>query len=85
VREIILLSLALWIVTHTIAIEIPLTADAPKPLSCQLCLSGWVSLVTGVKVLTWDLGLWAFIAALATWALSVLIEAVYNRLQLIIL
>lgn len=83
--EIALLSLALWIVTHTVAVEIPLTANAPKPLSCQLCLSGWVCLITGVKTLTYGLGLWAFVAALAMWALSVLVEAVYNRLRIIIL
>jgi hypothetical protein len=85
VANVVLLALALWVVSHTVATEIPLTANAPKPLSCQLCLSGWICLVMAVISLARGFGPWATIAALAVWALSVLIEAVYNRLQTIIL
>lgn len=84
--EIVLLSLALWVVTHVVAEEVPVTAHAPKPLSCQLCLSGWICLAVGIAVwLRWDFGLIALVASLAAWALSVIIEAIYLRLQTIII
>lgn len=83
--EIALLALSLWVVTHTVASEIPLTANAPKPLSCQLCLSGWTCLTMAVISLARGLGFWAAIAALTVWALSVIIEAVYSRLRIVIL
>lgn len=79
--DLLVLSLALWVVTHTIAVEIPVTAKAPKPFSCQLCLSGWPMLGAGA-------GHWINTGdamqmgnALAIWALSVLIEALYQRLH----
>ena len=81
--------LALWIVTHTVAVEIPVTAKAPKPLSCQLCLSGWAC-IFGAAVLAIighervSVGACAIITpalAGAIWALSVFTEALYGRLR----
>lgn len=83
--DLILLSLALWIVTHTISIEIPLTARAPKPLSCQLCLSGWVSIVAGGVLVLLERDAWLVVPALAAWALAVLVEVVYQRMNVFVL
>jgi len=83
--DLILLSLALWIVTHTVSQEIPLTANAPKPLSCQLCLSGWVSIVAGGMLVLLNGDAWLVVPALAAWALAVLVEAVYMRLNVFVL
>lgn len=80
-----LLVLALWIVTHTIAKEIPVTANARKPFSCQLCLSGWGSILTGVWTSVRAGDPWMMVPALAMWALAVLIEAFYQRLQTFVL
>jgi len=86
VTEIVLLSLALWIVTHTIAEEIPITANAPKPLSCQLCISGWACIALGaIAYFRWSFELMAPTVALAIWALSVIAEAVYDRLRIVIM
>ena len=83
--DFIAFALALWIVTHTVATEIPVTARARKPLSCQLCLAGWISLITGVvgSVVADRPG--ALIAALAAWGASVLLEALYQRLKVYVL
>lgn len=84
--ELVSLALALWIVTHTIATEIPLTAKAPKPLSCQLCLSGWLSITAGVvSWVAWDQGGRGLIVALALWALTAITEAFYQRLKTFVL
>lgn len=79
--DLLVLSLALWIVTHTIAVEIPVTARAPKPLSCQLCLAGWPMLGAGAAYWLNSGDVMQMGNALAVWALSVLIEALYQRLH----
>lgn len=86
-HDLITASLTLWIITHTVSIEIPITARMRKPISCQLCLSGWIMI--GVIMATivislapdqpWDLRY--LLEAGAIWAGSVLIEAVHTRLQ----
>jgi len=78
-------ALTLWIVTHTVSQEIPVTSRAPKPLSCQLCLSGWVMILTAVSGLVFGVPAMSPVDAGAIWAVSVLIEALYTRLQMIIL
>ncbi len=81
-NDIILLSLALWIVTHTIAREIPLTANARKPFSCQLCLAGWTCIAVSAIYYT---DVWGALEVLSVWALSVIIEAVYDRLHIVVM
>lgn len=75
--------LTVWIITHVIAREIPLTANGPKPLSCQLCLSGWFCIALGVLCVARG-GLPAsdaIAAAGALWAGAVLTEAVWLRMN----
>ena len=89
--DLILSTLAVWIVTHTIASEIPVTSKMRKPFSCQLCLSGWAmigaSLATiGVAQLdAYNFDASYLLEAGAIWAGSVLIEAAYHKLQTIII
>lgn len=87
--EVAAIILALWITTHTVAVEIPITAKAPKPLSCQLCLSGWACIFGALALVI--VGYWrvavgtcsivAPALAGAIWALSVFTEALYTRLR----
>jgi len=89
--NLILAALSVWIVTHTVSSEIPVTAQARKPFSCQLCLSGWI--VIGASGLTalaallprYDWDPQYLLQAGAIWAGSVLIEAAYHQLKTIII
>lgn len=73
--ELVKWSLILWVATHS-ASELFGALGAKKPLSCQKCLAGWFSLFVA-PFLGIDL--------LVAWAISVLIEAVYQRLTVILL
>lgn len=78
------LALTVWIYTHTIATEIPITANSRKPFNCQLCLSGWICLASSIVSLVireYNLTL----EILGAWGLSVLIEAIYCRLTTVII
>ena len=87
--EIAAIILALWVTTHTVAVEIPVTANAPKPWSCQLCLSGWAC-IFGMLALV-IAGHWRVAVdvrpvitpalAGAVWALSIFVEALYTRMR----
>ncbi len=89
--DLVTASLTLWIITHTVSSEIPFTANMRKPISCQLCLSGWTMIgvvaATVVVSLTpdqpWDLRY--LLEAGAIWASSVLIEAAFTRLRTMII
>jgi hypothetical protein len=83
--ELLLAALAMWIVTHTVAVEIPITANAPKPLSCQLCLSGWGSMMAGAIGIISNRDITYLWSWLAIWAMAVLIEALYRRLNVFML
>lgn len=72
----------LWIVTHVVATEIPVTARAPKPFSCQLCLSGWTCIVLSIATLVLYENLTAATGWMAVWAATVFIEALYQRLHI---
>ena len=76
-------TLALWIVTHTLAEE--LFSGRRKPFSCQFCLSGWTCLtLISVGVLRTETAD-NVVPLLAWWAGSVLLEAVYQWLYRIVL
>ena len=75
--------LSLWITTHAAA-DFFTNMGARKPLSCQLCLSGWVVLLGMVVLLAIGSGVWILVP-LAWWAVAVLIEAVHQRLQMLVL
>jgi hypothetical protein len=87
--EVATIVLALWITTHTVAVEIPVMAKAPKPLSCQLCLSGWACISGALGLIIvghWRVAVGAYLVATpalagAIWALSVFTEALYTRLR----
>ena len=89
--DLILAALALWIVTHTVSTEIPFTAKMGKPVSCQLCLSGWAMIVAIISTIAvalapdYDFDAHYILEAGAIWAGSVLIEAAYHKLQTIII
>lgn len=75
-------SLIVWIVTHTIAVEVPVTANSRKPFNCQLCLSGWLCIFTFIGVIG---GATTPAHPLAVWGASVLLEALYQRLYTIVI
>lgn len=77
-------ALIVWIITHTIAVEIPVTANSRKPLNCQLCLSGWVCIAALVGVLGGAPNP-SGAHPLAVWGASVLLEALYQRLYTIVM
>ena len=81
--EHVIFTLSLWIVTHAAA-DFFTNMDARKPLSCQLCLSGWVALLDMVVLLAIGSEMWILVP-LAWWAGAVLIEAVHQRLQMLVL
>lgn len=74
--------LAVWIITHTITQEIPITARMRKPFSCQLCLSGWWCIIAFICVIG---GATTPAHPLAVWGASVLLEAIYQRLYTIVI
>lgn len=77
------IALALWIVTHTLAVEV--LSRVPKPFSCQLCLAGWFGIGVSIANVLVYRNVESMIGPLAWWALSVLLEAVYTRLGTYIL
>ncbi len=76
-------ALSLWITTHAAA-DFFTNMSARKPLSCQLCLSGWVTIL-GMVVLQAVGSELCVLTPLAWWAVAVLIEAVHQRLQMIVI
>jgi len=89
--NLILATLATWIVTHTVSSEIPVTSQARKPFSCQLCLSGWIVIcASGLTALAafmpgYDWDPQYLLQAGAIWAGSVFLEAAYHQLKTIII
>lgn len=81
--EHVIFTLSLWITTHAAA-DFFTNMGTRKPLSCQLCLSGWVVLLDIVVLLATGSEL-LILTPLAWWAVAVLIEAVHQRLQMLVL
>ena len=81
--EFLVYALAVWIVSHTVTVEI--LSKAHKPFSCQLCFSGWFCISAGIVGMAENFDIRRLWVALAIWAAAVLIEAAYNRLQTLIL
>ncbi len=81
--EHVIFTLSLWITTHAAA-DFFTNMGARKPLSCQLCLSGWVMLLDIVVLLAIGSEV-CILMPLAWWAGAVLIEAVHQRLQMIVI
>lgn len=81
--EHVVFTLSLWITTHAAA-DFFTNMEARRPLSCQLCLSGWVVLLGMVVLLAIGSEV-CILMPLAWWAVSVLIEAVHQRLQMLVL
>lgn len=76
-------TLSLWITTHA-AVDFFTNVGARKPLNCQLCLSGWIAILDVLALLILGSEL-CVLAPLAWWAVAVLIEAVYQRLRMIVI
>jgi hypothetical protein len=70
--------LALWALTHCVS-EVFRHAQFGRPLGCQKCLSGWIILATALRLFAYDHQVWWALIAMAAWAVSILIEAAYER------
>lgn len=76
--------LSLWIITHALA-DLGGSFGKRKPFNCQLCLSGWLTLIWSAGDLIATGRLDQAPTYLSYWALSVLVEAVHQRLYIMTL